>query len=70
MLDFCASQGVEVLTAPYPMCQVDEAAARMEANNAHYRALLESDAVLRCTGAPWTQRVRIRPSVLMHSAAR
>ena len=70
MLDFCAPQDIEALTAPYPMCQVNEATAPLEANKAHYRVVLENDAVLRCAGATGTQPAWVRPRALVHTEAR
>ena len=70
MLDFCAPQDIEALTAPYPLCQVNEATAPLEANKANYRVVVENDAVLPCAGATWTQPGWVRPQALVHSEAR
>jgi hypothetical protein len=70
MLDFCAPQDIEALTAPYPLCQVNEATAPLEADKANYRVVVENDAVLPCAGATWTQPGWVRPQAQVHSDAR
>ena len=44
MLDFCARHHIEALTEHYPMSQVNEAMAHLEAGKARYRVVLENDA--------------------------
>ena len=47
MLDFCARHHIEALTEHYPMSQVNEAMAHLEAGKARYRVVLENDATQR-----------------------
>jgi len=43
MLDFCVRHGIEAITEHFPMSQVNEALAHLQAGKARYRVVLEND---------------------------
>jgi uncharacterized zinc-type alcohol dehydrogenase-like protein len=42
MLDFCARHGIEAVTEHFPMSDVNEALAHLEAAKARYRVVLDN----------------------------